>query len=103
MGCLYSVYGISLLINQKLGIDNIYLNGALLSGFEILGYILIYYYANKFGRRQINIYSILFVLIISTVLVLSDFAYQRLTENSPKALWMEIIDTGRPYEFCIIR
>ena len=94
MGALYAEYGICFFINQKLGIDNIYLNGTLLGIVEVIGCILIFIFANKLGRRQINIYSNFFIIISSIVLVFMDSIHNEMYHGIKKALWFKIIETG---------
>lgn len=94
MGGLYAEYGICMFINQKIGIDNIYLNGSLLGIVEVIGYILIFLFANKLGRKQINIYSNLYILVASLALVIMDSFHNELYHGVKKALWFQITETG---------
>jgi Na+/melibiose symporter-like transporter len=95
MGGLYAEYGICFFISQKLGIDNIYLNGTLLGVVEVIGYILIYLFANKLGRKQINIYSNLIIMINSLILVIMDSIHNEIYHGVKKAVWFKIIETGK--------
>lgn len=94
MGGLYAEYGICIFINQKIGIDNIFLNGSLLGLVEVFGYILIFYFANKLGRRQINIHSNIFKLAGSLVLVVMDSIHNEMYHGIKKALWFQITETS---------
>lgn len=96
MGGIYAEYGICIFINQKIGIDNIYLNGTLLGVVEVVGYILIFLFANKLGRKQINIYSNLYILIASLALVIMDLLHNEMSHGIKKALWFQTTETGEP-------
>ena len=102
MGTLYAEYGISLMINQKLGIDNIYLNGILLGVFESIGYTLIYFYADKLGRRQINIYSNAFVLMCATSLLLIGNMNSEGVFSKFVGKWINVIETGKLFSNLLI-
>jgi threonine/homoserine efflux transporter RhtA len=90
--CDYAVYGICLLINDSLGIDNFPLNGTLLTLFETLGYITMYFTADKFSRKCINLTVNIGFLSGSLVLLalgLIDSSYKDSLEI------LKILETGR--------
>ena len=64
---LYISDGILTLIPQEMGIDNIYLNGALLSFSEMAGYLSLVFVAHKIKRRLLNIIICLSIITISLV------------------------------------
>lgn len=94
MGGLYAEYGVCIFINQKIGIDNIFLNGTLLGVVEVFGYVLIYFFANRVGRRQINIYSNLYKLVCSLTLVVMDSIHNEMYHGLKKAVWFQVTETS---------
>ena len=52
---IYLGYGMSLLVTQKIGINNVYVNGCLFGASELLGAIITIMIAAKVQRRLLNI------------------------------------------------
>jgi hypothetical protein len=99
MGGLYAEYGICIFINQKIGIDNIFLNGSLLGIVEVCGYVLIFFFANRVGRRQINIHSNIYKLAGSVALVVMDSIHNEMYHGVKKAMWFQVTETSIFYFF----
>ena len=77
MGNLYITYGLTLLIPQKLGIDNIYINGVLLGASEMAGYLIITFIAHKTRRKLLNLATVIATIAICTMLmVIKGMGYQ---------------------------
>ena len=69
MGNLYITYGLTLLIPQKLGIDNIYINGILLGASEMFGYLIITFVAHKTKRKKLNLVVAIATIVVAALLM----------------------------------
>ena len=85
---IYLGYGLSLLIPGKLGIDNIYINGILMGGSEMLGYILSCFNAHRIKRKTLNILYVVNTFVISGLLLSIQFFDLRVT------FWGKVCETG---------
>ena len=65
VGVAYLLYGNSLLINQKMGFKRPVMNGILLGVSEILGNVFIYFIANEWGRKRVNLVTNSSLVVIS--------------------------------------
>ena len=65
VGIAYLLYGNSLLINQKMGFKKPVMNGILLGVSEILGNVFIYFIANEWGRKKVNLVTNCSLVLIS--------------------------------------
>ena len=68
IGVAYLLYGNSLLINQKMGFDKPVMNGVLLGVSEILGNVIIYFIANEWGRKKVNLVTNCSLVICSFII-----------------------------------
>lgn len=74
LGNIYIGNGLTLIIPAKLGLDNIYLNGALLGLAETLGYLIVYPIAHKLKRRKLILFYILSSFVSTTLFLVIEFA-----------------------------
>ena len=65
---IYIGYGMTLLVPESMGIDNIYLNGVLLGLSELVGYSTVIIFAHKIPRRKLNILNSASLIFFSGVL-----------------------------------
>ena len=66
---IYLSQGLLLLVPRKIGIDNIYLNGFLLTTSEILGFLIISLKGDVIQRRKLNLIFVISIFIIVAVLL----------------------------------
>lgn len=87
IGNNYLSYGMTLLITQKIGIDNIYINGTLFGLSELVAAIITILIAAKVRRRMLNIISCLIIILAAIILLLfrllglNHDAFGRVTES----------------------
>lgn len=93
-------YGVTIQINQKLGIKNPYLNGALMGVFETGGYFLGFLLCTRLSRRKINIIANLGLFICSLIIIVMDLIYNS-TNSDPlnKPTIFNVFQLGLFYPF----
>ena len=74
---IYMTYGLSLIIPAELGIDNIYLNGILMTASEMIAYTVTSLRAHQIKRRSLNIYITIITICISAILLMIKIIDQR--------------------------
>ncbi len=80
-GNIYVGYSLSLLIPQKLGLQNIYINGIFLGISEIIGYFIVIPIASIVKRRQLNFWCSFAVVILNLVLLFLEFITEFMNPN----------------------
>ena len=102
MAVLGLASGVTMQINQKMGIKNPYLDGALLGAFETIGYILVFIFCNRIGRRTINVISTGGTLICSLLIITLDLVYNLSSSDLlNKPMILNISQLGWFYIFLI--
>lgn len=71
---IYIGYTLSILIPQRLGLANIYLNGVFLGVSELLGNFIIIPFGNKLKRRHLNFFCAFSITICALFLIVLDVA-----------------------------
>lgn len=69
---IYIGYSLSLLIPQKIGLDNLNLNGAFLGVSEILGYFFVIPFGSVIPRKTLNFACAAIVIILDVILIVFD-------------------------------
>lgn len=84
---IYIGYGLSLLIPNKMGIKNIYINGSLLGVSEMTAAIVSSFIAHKVKRRSLNVFHCINTIMIAGLLFgiqllgLKEYNYGRIAES----------------------
>ena len=103
MSMIYLGYGVSMQINQKLGIKNPYLNGILLGICETGGYFMGAMLSNKLTRRTINIIANSVLLICSFIIIVMDVIYNSESSNPvDRPFYFNMIELSKCYLYRIM-
>ena len=91
---LQLVWNLSLNINKDLGIDNVYLNGVLINGLEVVSYVFCLSYFHRFKRRTINISTSILATILAGALLVVDLVSNHSVAYSDRSQLVRVIETS---------
>ena len=91
---LQLISGLSYIINKDLGISNIYLSGILVSLFQAIAYFVGSFFIVKFGRKTLNIGSLIIIFLLSLILLAVNLISRHFVPYSSRSTAVKIADTG---------
>ena len=88
------IFSFSLILNKDLGIQNIYLSGILIDFCQVLGYFSAGFIIIRFGRRWINMFVAITVVVASGLISIIDFVSKFYTEYEERSNFVRAAETG---------
>ena len=85
-GNIYIGYGLSILIPQRLGLANIYVNGIFLGVSELIGNFIMIPLGSKIKRRHLNFGCSFAITMCCLVLLIFEMVKDRINETTLKWL-----------------
>lgn len=84
---LYFGYGFAILIPQQMGIDNAYLNGVLIGVADLVGFLVVFAFINRFPRKAFHRFHIWGMIVCAGVLLVIGLMFDKSNE------FIKILDT----------
>ena len=91
----YLVFGIALILNKDLGIDNIYICGLCLTIPKLFGHSIMTFLALKFKIKSLNIGINVIVFVLSLILLIMNLIQNSVHPYSERSNLYKIFETGR--------
>ena len=90
----YLVYGIAQFMNKDLGLDNIYLNGCLITIVEMGGYAICLLVIKSWGRRKIILLSNYIIAALVVTLITVDLTSKSFVLYQDRIFAVRVLETG---------
>ena len=92
-------WGFSLIINQDMGIENVFLNGIFIHFIQALSYYSCMTFLKKATRKAINIQMNLVVIIFSFLLLILNIVSKIESKQTKKQITLRIFNTSKANQF----
>jgi hypothetical protein len=90
-------FTLSTLINDSLGISNIFFSGALISTFQTLGYLSPTLFVNRVGRKSINLYCSSVTFLTGMSILVIDIVSNLYVHYEERSNGVRLMETSKIY------